>query len=199
MKLGVLISGRGSNMEAIAKACQEEGFPAEIAVVISNKPDAGGLDVAASFGIPTHVVNHKDYDSKADFEAAIHEQLIAYDVQMICLAGFMRIISADFIEKWTDKIVNIHPSLLPKYKGLDTHKRALEAGDTEAGCTVHFVIPEMDAGPIILQKKVKIEEGDTEDTLAARILVQEHMAYPEAVKLVAEGRVKIVNEKVEIS
>lgn len=199
MKLGVLISGRGSNMEAIAKACQAADFPAEIAVVISNKPEAGGLATASSFGIPTHVVDHKKYDGKAAFEEAIHEVLAAHDVEIVCLAGFMRIISAGFISKWPDKILNIHPSLLPKYKGLDTHKRALESGERESGCTVHFVVPEMDAGPVILQKKVRIEAGDTEDSLAARILVQEHIAYPEAVRLVAGGRVKIANEKVEIS
>lgn len=199
MKLGILISGRGSNMEALVKACEEVSFPAEAAVVISNRPDALGLEIARSYGIPAVCVDHKDFESKAEFETAIDKELRAYNVEIVCLAGFMRIVSASFIEGWPDKILNIHPSLLPKYKGLDTHQRALDNNDVESGCTVHFVRPEMDSGPIILQKTVPILPDDTVNMLAERILEQEHKAYPEAVRLLAQDALKIVNEKVEIS
>ncbi|MCB1531870.1 MAG: phosphoribosylglycinamide formyltransferase [Alphaproteobacteria bacterium] len=189
LDLAVLISGRGSNLQAIIDACKNPEFPARIAVVISNKPDVYGLERARDAGIDTHVVPHSGRP-KAEFEAQLHEVISDYDVNLICLAGFMRILSADFIAKWPNKIINIHPSLLPKHKGLDTHQRALEAGDTQSGCTVHYVVPEMDSGPIIVQKSVPILDGDTPDTLAARVLEQEHIAYPEAIKLVAQKRLK---------
>lgn len=185
IRLAIFISGRGSNMKALIEACQNADYPAEIAVVLSNKPDAPGLDYAKNAGLQTRAVNHKDYDNRETFETALLEALTSYNVDVICLAGFMRILTPHFIESWGKPMINIHPSLLPKYKGLDTHQRALDAGDSEAGCTVHYVVPEVDSGEIIVQKSVSIEAGDTADTLAARVLEQEHIAYPEAVKIVA--------------
>lgn len=199
LKLAIFISGRGSNMEALLQACADADYPAEAVLVLSNNPAAKGLETAAAAGIATEIVDHRDFKGdKAGFEAAILETLSAYDIDLICLAGFMRLLSADFIAHWTDKIINIHPSLLPAYKGLDTHARAIADGARKAGCSVHFVVPEMDAGPIILQKEVAIENGETADSLAAKVLIQEHIAYPEAVKLVAEGRIKIIDEQVRI-
>ncbi len=177
VKLAVFISGSGSNLQALIDACADENYPAEIAVVLSNKADAYGLERAKTAGISTEIISHKE----PEFEARIAEALIPYEADMICLAGFMRILSADFIKGWGKPMLNIHPSLLPKYKGLNTHQRALDAGDTEAGCTVHHVIPEMDSGEIIIQKRVPILPDDDASTLAARVLEQEHIAYPEAV------------------
>ncbi len=186
-------------MEALLQACASADYPAEVVLVLSNNPDAKGLETAASAGIATEVVDHRNFKGdKAGFENAILTTLDGYDIDLICLAGFMRLLSADFIAHWTDKIINIHPSLLPAYKGLDTHARAIADGAQKAGCSVHFVVPEMDAGPIILQKEVAIDDGETADSLAAKVLVQEHTAYPEAVKLVAEGRIKIIDEQVRI-
>lgn len=187
LRLAVLISGRGSNLQALIDACQNPAFPAEIAVVISNVPDAYGLQRAQKAGIATRIVNHQDFQGKAAFEAAILDTLAEFEIDLICLAGFMRIISADFIARWPDKIINIHPSLLPAYKGLNTHERAISDGAKQAGCTVHYVIPEMDSGPIILQKSVDILPGDTPETLAARVLEQEHQAYPEAIVRIWES------------
>ncbi|MEC8664521.1 MAG: phosphoribosylglycinamide formyltransferase [Pseudomonadota bacterium] len=199
LKLAIFISGRGSNMEALLQACADDDYPAEVVLVLSNNPDAKGLETAASAGIATEVVDHRNFKGdKAGFENAILTTLDGYDIDLICLAGFMRLLSADFIAHWTDKIINIHPSLLPDYKGLDTHARAIADGAQKAGCSVHFVVPEMDAGPIILQKEVAIDDGETADSLAAKVLVQEHIAYPEAVKLVAERRIKIIDERVRI-
>lgn len=186
LKLAIFISGRGSNMDALITACADPSYPAEIVLVLSNNPDAPGLDKAEKAGIATEIVNHRDYPKdKPGFEAAILEKLAAYPIDLICLAGFMRILSADFIAHWPEKIINIHPSLLPKFKGLDTHQRALDAGETEQGCTIHYVVPEMDAGPIILQRSVPILPDDTAGTLAARVLTEEHRAYPEAVRKIA--------------
>lgn len=187
LKLAIFISGRGSNMGALITACAHPDFPAEIVLVLSNTPDAPGLDKAQKAGLATEIVNHRDYPKdKPAFEAKILERLAAYPIDLICLAGFMRILSADFIARWPEKIINIHPSLLPKFKGLDTHQRALDAGESEHGCTVHYVVPEMDAGPIILQRAVPILPDDNADSLAARVLEQEHIAYPEAVRLLSE-------------
>ena len=190
IKLAVLISGRGSNLQAIIDACAVPKFPAEIAVVISNKPDVFGLQRAEQADIPTQTVDHKSFASKAGFEKALQNTIIPYSADLVCLAGFMRILSADFIDHWPEKIINIHPSLLPKHKGLNTHERAIEAGDKAAGCSVHYVVPEMDSGPIIVQKQVAILENDTPDTLAARVLEQEHLAYPEAITHVAGNILK---------
>ncbi|MCB9989758.1 MAG: phosphoribosylglycinamide formyltransferase [Rhodospirillales bacterium] len=198
LNLAVLISGRGSNMQALIEACKADDFPARVALVLSNRPDAGGLQIAQDAGIQTASVDHKAYDSKAAFEGALQDVLSSHEIDLICLAGFMRLLSADFIGRWPDQIINIHPSLLPAYKGLDTHARAIADGAVEAGCTVHVVIPEMDAGPVILQKKVPVLAGDTPDALAARVLAQEHAAYPEAVRAIGDGRIRLVDGSVKI-
>ncbi len=190
IKLGILISGRGSNMESLIRACADPDYPAEIAVVLSNKPDAPGLDKARALGIAARAIDQKSYTDRSEFENKLHKTLLNHQVDLICLAGFMRIISPGFVHKWTDRILNIHPSLLPAYPGLDTHARALADGQGESGCTVHLVTPELDAGPVILQRAVPILPQDTPDTLAARILEQEHLAYPEAVRIRAENLLK---------
>jgi len=198
VKLAVFISGRGSNMEALLRACREPDFPAEIVLVLSNRPDAPGLEIAKAAGIATVVVDHKDFPDKPAFEAALDQALAGHQVELICLAGFMRLLSADFIARWPGKIINIHPSLLPAYKGLNTHERVLADQRRETGCSVHFVSAEMDAGPVILQEKVAVAPGDTAQSLAARVLEAEHRAYPEAVRLIAQGKVRPDGEKVEI-
>ncbi len=187
VRLAVFISGKGSNLQALIDACAQEDYPAKIALVVSNIPDAGGLERAKKAEIDTLVIPHRDYSNKADFEAALLEALPPYDIEILCLAGFMRILSADFITRWGKPLINIHPSLLPDYKGLDTHARALADGKKEAGCTVHHVSADVDSGEIIVQKKVPIFAGDTPETLAKRILPQEHIAYPEAVLALAKG------------
>jgi len=199
LSLAVLISGRGSNLQSLIESCAREDFPARIAVVISNRPEAAGLDRARKAGIPTEIVDHRLFKDRESFEGALDTTLRRYPLDLICLAGFMRILTSGFVEKWPDRIINIHPSLLPDYKGLDTHARALADGRAEAGCTIHFVRPAMDDGPILLQKRVAVQPQDTADTLAARVLEQEHIAYPEAVRLIAEGRVRIEGERVVVS
>jgi phosphoribosylglycinamide formyltransferase-1 len=188
LKLAVFISGRGSNMMAVHEACQREDFPAEIVLVLSNRPDAAGLDYAKEHGIATETVDHKGYDGREFFEKAMLERLSHHDIDYILLAGFMRILTPFFVESWTGKILNIHPSLLPDYKGVDTHARAIADGKKEAGCSVHYVVPELDSGPVVVQKRVPIMEGDTPDMLAARVLEQEHIAYPEAIEIIAANR-----------
>ncbi len=183
--LAVLISGRGSNLQSIIDACRIDGFPAEIKVVISNIPDAYGLVRAQNASIPTRIVSHKDYATKSDFEQKILDILDEFSVDLVCLAGFMRIISPVLITPWEGRIINIHPSLLPKHKGLHTHERAIAAGDSESGCTIHYVTPGVDEGEIILQRAVPIRPDDTPDTLAARVLEQEHIAYPDAIRRMA--------------
>lgn len=184
--LAVLISGRGSNLQSIIDACRIDNFPAQINLVLSNTPDAYGLVRATENNIPTRVVSHKSFETKADFETEILSILDEFNIDLICLAGFMRILSPTLITPWEGRIINIHPSLLPKYKGLHTHQRAIDAGDTESGCTIHYVTPGVDEGEIILQKSVPIIEGDTADSLAARVLTQEHIAYPEAIRIIAQ-------------
>jgi phosphoribosylglycinamide formyltransferase 1 len=186
IKLGILISGRGSNLQALIDACKNENFPAQISVVISNVADVFGLERAKAANIPTETVPHKNYKTREDFEKAIQKILMAAKVDVVCLAGFMRIVTPGFISKWPGRMINIHPSLLPDYKGLHTHERVLQDGKKETGCTVHYVIPEMDSGPIIVQKTVHILPDDTPSTLAERVLAQEHVAYPEAVRIVAQ-------------
>lgn len=183
--LAVLISGRGSNLQSIIDACRIDVFPAEIKVVISNIPDAYGLVRAQNANIPTRIVSHKDYATKSDFEQKILDILDEFSVDLVCLAGFMRIISPVLITPWEGRIINIHPSLLPKHKGLHTHERAIAAGDSESGCTIHYVTPGVDEGEIILQRAVPIRPDDTPDTLAARVLEQEHIAYPDAIRRMA--------------
>lgn len=185
IQLAVLISGRGSNLQSLIDACAVADFPASIAVVISNKADAYGLVRAQNAGIPTHVISHKDYADRESFERAMLDCLAHYPIDLICQAGFMRILTSTFISPWRGRLINIHPSLLPKFKGLHTHERALEAGESEAGCTIHFVNEGVDEGEIILQRSVPIISGDTPDLLAARVLEQEHIAYPEAVRRLA--------------
>ena len=196
LKAGVLISGRGSNMVSLAEACADPAFPAEIALVLSNEPDAAGLDRAAAFGIATDVVSHRDYGDRPTFEAAVTARLERAGVDLICLAGFMRLLTPGFVAHWRDRMINIHPSLLPAFKGLHTHERALEAGVLLAGCTVHFVRPEMDEGPIIMQAAVPVLPDDSPDSLAARVLVQEHRIYPAALRLVAAGDAVVEGERV---
>jgi phosphoribosylglycinamide formyltransferase-1 len=195
LKVGVLISGRGSNLQALIAACRDPATNARIELVISNKADAAGLAHAAAAGIPTAVVEHKAYPSRAGFDAELDRRLRAAGVELVCLAGFMRILTNEFIEAWRDKMINIHPSLLPAFRGLDTHARALAEGVRFAGCTVHFVRPELDTGPIVVQAVVPVEADDTPESLAARVLAVEHRAYPLALKLVATGRVRIEGER----
>lgn len=190
-RVAVLISGGGSNMLALAKAAAAADFPAEIVGVISDKADAGGLAKAQALGIPTFVHVRKDYASKAEHEAAILAALAGLSPDIICLAGYMRLLSAEFIRAHEGRIINIHPALLPLFPGLHTHERALEAGVRIAGCTVHFVTEGMDEGPIIAQAAVPVLPGDTADTLAARVLTVEHRVYPAALRLFAEGKVRM--------
>ena len=199
LKLGVLISGRGSNLQALIDAAADPSYPAEIALVISNKADAGGLARAEAAGIATKVIPHKEFASREAFDAALDKTLRDAGVGLVCLAGFMRLLTPGFSQGWHDRLINIHPSLLPSFKGLDSHAQALKAGVRFSGCTVHFVRPEMDAGPIILQAAVPVHDGDDEDRLAARILEAEHRSYPLAVRLIAEGRVRVVDEIVRIA
>lgn len=190
-RVGILISGRGSNMRALIEAGQEKDYPAEIVLVISNVADAGGLEFARKHNIETQIIEHKKFPSREIFDNAMDVALKAANVEIVALAGFMRLLSPRFVENWHGRMINIHPSLLPAYKGLHTHKRAIEAGEKFAGCTVHFVTPELDDGPTILQARVPVLPGDSEDALAARVLEQEHKIYPEALRLVAEGKAKI--------
>ncbi len=185
LKLAIFISGRGSNMRSIMTACEDKDYPAEVAIVLSNRSDSKGLELAKQADIPTEIVDHKAYKSREDFEDEIQERLEKYDIDLIVLAGFMRILTPRLVEQWPDKIINIHPSLLPNYKGLNTHQRAIKDGKKEAGCTVHFVTPDLDSGPIIAQRRVPVLDNDTPETLAKRVLEQEHLIYPEAIKLIA--------------
>ena len=185
-------------MAALIDACRNPQFPAEVALVLSNRPDAAGLTTAREANIPTKVIEHGDYENREAFDAAMTDILAASGVRLICLAGFMRLLSAEFCQRWWDKIINIHPSLLPAFKGLDTHARAIEAGVRFAGCTVHYVRPAMDAGPIIIQAAVPIHMDDTPSSLAARVLAEEHKIYPQALRLIAEGRTSIDGGKVVI-
>jgi phosphoribosylglycinamide formyltransferase-1 len=187
-RLGVLISGSGSNLQALIDACAAPDFPAEIALVISNKADAFGLERAQNAGITTKVLNHRDYADRVAFDRALTASLQDAGVDLVCLAGFLRLVTPEFVETWHNRLINIHPSLLPSFKGLHAPAQALAAGVKIAGCTVHFVRAEMDSGPIIAQAAVPVLANDTADTLAARILTQEHLLYPLAVQLWAEGK-----------
>lgn len=186
LKLAVFISGRGSNMRSIVEACEDPTFPAEVSVVLSNRPNAEGLRFASSNDIPTETVDHKKFDSRENFEAEVSKSLESYEIDLIILAGFMRVLTPSFVEKWPDKIINIHPSLLPDYKGTNTHARALADGQEEAGCTVHYVIPELDSGKIIAQVRVPILKSDTVETLSERVLKEEHKIYPKAIEKLAK-------------
>jgi phosphoribosylglycinamide formyltransferase-1 len=198
VRTAVLISGRGSNMQALIEACAAPDFPAEIVRVIANRADAAGLERARQAGIPTSVVLHRAFATRESFDAALDQALRADRVELVCLAGFMRLLTAGFVERWHDRMLNIHPSLLPAFKGLHTHERALAAGVRFSGCTVHFVRAEMDDGPIIVQAAVPVLQEDDADALAARVLSAEHRAYPLALRLVAEGRARVVAERVVV-
>jgi len=189
-RIAVLISGRGSNMQALVEASRAPDFPAEIALVLSNRANAAGLVWAAEHGIETIAIDHKGFADRAAFDQRVGEVLRDADIEIVALAGFMRLMTAEFVESWRGRMINIHPSLLPAFKGLDTHARALEAGVKITGCTVHFVTAEMDAGPIIAQAAVPVLAGDDPDRLAARILRAEHRLYPAALKWVASGAVR---------
>jgi phosphoribosylglycinamide formyltransferase-1 len=193
-RVAVLISGRGSNMAALIEAAKDRTYPAEIVAVISNRPEAGGLMIARANGITTEVVDHTAFGKdRAAFENALQAALEKHCVDIVCLAGFMRLLTAGFVKQWQHRILNIHPALLPAFKGLDTHRRALEADVKVHGATVHFVVPEMDSGPIIAQAAVNVRPGEPEEELAARVLKVEHQIYPLALKLLAEGRVRVEN------
>jgi phosphoribosylglycinamide formyltransferase 1 len=191
-RVAVLISGRGSNMAALIEAAKASDYPAEIALVVSNVPDAGGLATARAAGIATEIVDHTQFGKdRAAFERALQAALDMHRIDIVCLAGFMRLLTPAFVGQWQNRMLNIHPALLPAFKGLDTHKRALDAGAKVHGATVHFVVPEMDSGPIIAQGAVAVHPGDTEAALATRVLAVEHQIYPLGLKLVAEGRIRI--------
>jgi phosphoribosylglycinamide formyltransferase-1 len=189
-RVGILISGRGSNMRALIEAAQAADYPGEIVLVISNEPDAAGLEFARAHGIATATINHRNFTSREAFADALDGALRAAKVEIVCLAGFMRLLADNFVERWRGRMINIHPSLLPALKGLHTHARALAEGAKTHGCTVHFVVPELDAGPVILQSEVPVLANDDEQSLAARVLKEEHRIYPEALRLVCEGRAK---------
>ncbi|PTL77980.1 phosphoribosylglycinamide formyltransferase [Vitiosangium sp. GDMCC 1.1324] len=189
-KLGVLVSGSGSNLQALLDACARPDFPAEVAVVVSNVPTAFALERARKARVPTVVLDHKAFGSRADFEKALVDVLVSADVEWVCLAGFMRLLGADFLGRFPGKVLNIHPSLLPAFPGLHAQRQALERGVKVAGCTVHFVDPGMDTGPIIAQAVVPVLPGDDEAALSARILKEEHRLYPLVVKLAAMGAVR---------
>jgi phosphoribosylglycinamide formyltransferase-1 len=191
-RVAILISGRGSNMAALIQAAVAMDFPAEIAVVISNRADAGGLEKASASGVPAVTIESKPFgDDRAAFETALESALNQYNIDLICLAGFMRLFTAGFVQRWHGRMLNIHPSLLPSFPGLEPHAQALRAGVKISGATVHFVIPETDAGPILMQGAIAVRDGDTANTLAQRILGLEHRIYPQALRLVASGIIQL--------
>ena len=198
-RVAVLISGRGSNMTSLIAAAKDPSFPAEISLVLSNRPEAPGLATARENGITTVAIDHKHHLSREDFERAMQEVLEAHGIELVCLAGFMRILTPWFVERWTGRMINIHPALLPLYRGLHTHERALADGVKLHGASVHFVVPGMDEGPIIAQAAVPVLDGDTPDTLGARVLAQEHVIYPLALGLLAGGRLTIEGARVRIN
>lgn len=194
-RTAILISGRGSNMEALLRAMAAPDFPAEPVLVFSNRAEAGGLAVARAAGVATATLSHRDYPSREAFDRAVDAVLTGHGVELVCLAGFMRVVSAWFCERWLGRMISIHPALLPAFKGLDTHARALEAGVKQHGATVHFVLPELDAGPTILQGSVPVLDGDTPEVLAARVLEREHVIYPRALAMVASGEVRLASAR----
>ncbi len=198
LKVGVLISGRGTNLQSLLDACAEPAFPAEIVLVISNQPGAAGLGRAEGAGCATRTIDHREYPDRPAFDAALDQALNEAGVDFVCLAGFMRVLSAGMVMRWRDRMINIHPSLLPSFKGLHAQEQALAAGVRLAGCTVHFVRPATDTGPIIAQAAVPVGGDDDADSLAARVLEAEHRIYPLALGLIAEGRVSVVDDKVVI-
>jgi phosphoribosylglycinamide formyltransferase 1 len=196
LKVAILISGRGSNMQALIDASAAASFPAEIVVVIANVPGAAGIARATAAGISTLVVDHKAFAGRGWFEDALDQALRARGVELVCLAGFMRLLTDEFVTKWRDRLINIHPSLLPAFRGLHVHERVIAYGARFSGCTVHFVRPAMDDGPIIIQAAVPVHIDDDADRLAHRVLAEEHRIYPIAVRLIAEGRTRVADERV---
>jgi len=190
-RIVILISGRGSNMEALVQRCADEGWPAQVVAVVANRPGAGGLQFAAARGITTAAVDHRAFDSREAFDAALVQAIDAHAPDLVVLAGFMRILQPATVLHYAGRMLNIHPSLLPAFPGLHTHRRALEAGCQAAGATVHFVTPELDHGPIVMQSVVPVRPGDTEDLLAARVLATEHVIYPQAVRWFVQDRLRI--------
>jgi phosphoribosylglycinamide formyltransferase-1 len=198
-RVAILISGRGSNMAALVAAARIPGYPAEIALVLSNRPDAKGLATAQAAGLAVATVDHAPFGKDREaFERAVQRALDAHHIDLICLAGFLRLFTPGFVERWQGRMLNVHPAVLPAFKGLDTHARALAAGVKIHGATVHFVVPEMDAGPVVAQGALAVREDDTAETLAARVLAIEHKIYPAALRLVAEGRVRVEDGRCRI-
>ncbi|RKU02513.1 phosphoribosylglycinamide formyltransferase [Burkholderia sp. Nafp2/4-1b] len=198
-KLVILISGRGSNMEAIVRACAQERWPAEVAAVIANRPDAAGLAFAASHGVATAVVDHRSFDGRDSFDAALAAQIDRFAPDLVVLAGFMRILTPDFVRRYEGRLLNIHPSLLPSFKGIHTHQQALDAGVALHGASVHFVIPELDSGAIVAQGAVPVRAGDDAAALAKRVLTVEHVLYPRAVRWFVEGRLRLENGRAVVA
>jgi phosphoribosylglycinamide formyltransferase-1 len=195
VRTAVLISGRGSNLSALIDAARPADYPAEIALVISNREDAEGLSVAKDAGVPTKIIPHKNYASREEFDATIDAALREANIALVCEAGFMRIHSEWFVKRWEGRLLNIHPSLLPAFPGIRVHQQALDAGVKISGCTVHFIVPELDSGPIVAQAAVPVGLDDTAETLAARILEQEHVLYPRALELLAQGKIMLKDGK----
>ncbi|AOI66401.1 phosphoribosylglycinamide formyltransferase [Burkholderia territorii] len=198
-KLVILISGRGSNMEAIVRACAQERWPAEVAAVIANRPDAAGLAFAASHGVATAVVDHRSFDSRDSFDAALAAEIDRFAPDLVVLAGFMRILTPEFVRRYEGRLLNIHPSLLPSFKGIHTHQQALDAGVALHGASVHFVIPELDSGAIVAQGAVPVRAGDDAAALAQRVLTVEHVLYPRAVRWFVEGRLRLENGRAVVA
>ncbi len=195
-RIAILISGRGSNMQALIEAARAPDYPAEIALVISNRPQAPGLELARAAGVQAVAIDHRQYTTRPAFEARLHQTLVDARIDLICNAGFMRLLTGGFVDRWLDRHLNIHPSLLPAFPGLDTHQRAIDEGVRFTGCTVHFLRLEMDTGPIVAQAAVEVRTDDTADTLAARVLEAEHQLYPHALRLVASGKARVENHAV---
>ena len=198
-RVAILISGRGSNMGALIDAASARDYPAEIALVVSNRPAAQGLELARAKSIATVTIDHTAYKSREGFEFELAKHLAGANIDIICLAGFMRVLTAEFVKQWDGRMLNVHPSLLPAFKGIDTHVRVLDAGAKVHGCTVHFVVPELDSGPIVMQAAVPVLEGDDEEELATRVLAAEHRIYPAALRLLAEGKLTIEGERVVVA
>jgi phosphoribosylglycinamide formyltransferase-1 len=198
-KLVILISGRGSNMEAIVRACSDEGWPAQVAAVIANRPDAAGLAFAASHGIATVVVDHREFPERASFDAALAREIDGFAPDLVVLAGFMRVLTAGFVDRYAGRMLNVHPSLLPSFPGLKTHQQALDAGVRLHGASVHFVTSQLDHGPIVAQAAVPVETGDTPAMLAERVLATEHIIYPRAVRWFVEGRLALDGLRVTLT
>ena len=195
-RIVILVSGRGSNMEAIVRRCAEQRWPAQVVAVLANRPDAEGLAFAARQGIATAVVDHKAFDSREAFDDALAQRIDSFAPDLVLLAGFMRVLGAPFVRRFEGRMLNVHPSLLPAFPGLHTHRRALEAGCQAAGATVHFVTPELDHGPIVMQSVVPVRAGDTAQTLAARVLATEHVIYPQSVLWFVQGKLRVANGRV---